>query len=373
MPSLIERSSFLEVENTVHLAVGGEAPMLVSHAGALARFLADKSRGMPGRGRLFHTLGLAREAAARLFGGDAGEISFLAHASEGLGVAAAGVDWREGDNVVVEKVEFPSGLHVWRRLPVSGVEVRTVDDSEVPSIDDVRRRVDRRTRAIAISHVSYLTGARHDLAAYRELADSVGARLVVDATHAAGVVPVAGELCDVAVSSCYKFLLAAHGIGVFYVNRKRWPELAPPSVGWHAIEENDDWRVRDDFRFLPGGRQFERGNVSFASVYCLENALNVLESIGIRRIEQHVLALGGVLRQGVAELGWRLLTPAAPAARAGNIAFEVADSMRMERELRARSVLVWGGDRRIRMSLHAYTNEDDVDRALRALRDIGRF
>lgn len=347
--------------------------MLVSHAGVLARFLADKSRGMPGRARLYETVRRAREGAARLLGGDVGEISFLAHASEGLGIAAAGVDWRAGDNVVVEKVEFPSVLHVWRRLPVAGVEVRAVDDSAVPSIDDVRRRVDRRTRVIAVSHVSYLTGARHDLAALRELADTVGARLVVDATHAAGVVPVPGDLCDVVVASCYKFLLAAHGVALFRVNRARWPDLEPPSVGWNAIDEEEEWRARDDFCFKSGGERFERGNVSFASIYCLENALKVLEAMGIRRIEEHVLRLGGVLRQGVAELGWPVLTPEPPAERAANVVFEHADPARMEQALRMRSVLVWSGDRRIRMSLHAYTNEEDVERALQALRDIGRI
>ena len=59
--------------------------------------------------------------------------------------------------------------------------------------EEIAAAVDRRTRAIAVSHVGYLTGARHDLGRLRVLADRVGARLVVDASHALGVVPVDGD------------------------------------------------------------------------------------------------------------------------------------------------------------------------------------
>ena len=69
-----------------------------------------------------------------------------------------------------------------------------------------------------VSHVSYLTGQRVDLARCAEIARGVGAWLAVDATHGLGVAPVPGELCDFVVSSCYKWLLATHGVGIFAYN-----------------------------------------------------------------------------------------------------------------------------------------------------------
>ena len=110
-------------------------------------------------------------------------------------MAASGIDWRPGDNVVV----------AWRRS--GAVELRAVGRSAVPRLEEIADAVDRRTRVIAASHVSYLTGVRLDLAALRALADRVGARLVVDASHALGVVPVDGSLCDVLVSCAYKWML----------------------------------------------------------------------------------------------------------------------------------------------------------------------
>ena len=372
MPALIDRHSFFGLENVSNLATGGEGPVLISHTEAMARFFVDKSGGMEGRTRITETERRTRRAVADFLGARAEEIAFVANTSDGLTIAAQGVDWRDGDNVVLEKVEFPSVLHVWRRAPKAKVEVRAVGDSATPPLDAIRAAVDSRTRVIAVSQVSYLTGFRHDLAALREIADSVGARLVVDATHAAGVVPVPIDLGDVTLSSCYKFLLGIQGAAILRVHPERWPELQPPSVGWHSIQSESDWRRRDGFRFKDTAERFEMGSCAFGSIYCLENALGVLSGIGVEAIENHVLRLGGLLRAGIAEMDWPLLTPEALAERAANVVFAADDPDGLECELRKRSVLVWAGDGRIRLSLHAYSDEEDVERALLALAAIGK-
>ena len=236
--------------------------------------------------------------------------------------------------------------------------------------DEIAAAVDQRTRAIAVSHVGYLTGARHDLGRLRSVADRVGARLVVDASHALGVVPVDGALCDVVVACCYKWLLAVHGVGVFYVNSRRWPDLAAPWVGWHSTHREDDWRRRTEYRMREDGSRFEAGNPPFLPVYVLDSALRTLAGLDPRAVEAHVLALGGILRAGLVKLGLPVLTPEAPEERAGNIVFATDRCMDVERALREAGVLVWAGDGRVRLSVHAYNDEADVVRALAALGDL---
>ena len=193
---------------------------------------------------------------------------------------------------------------------------------------------------------------------------------MVDASHALGVVPVDGTLCDVVVACCYKWLLAVHGVGVFYVNRRRWPELEAPWVGWHSTHRDDDWRQRTDYRFREDGSRFEAGNPPFLPVYVLESGLRTLDSLDPRVVEAHVLALGGSLRSGLVKLGLPVLTPEAPEERAGNIVFATDRSLDVERALRDAGVLVWAGDGRVRLSVHAYNDEADVARALAVLEDL---
>jgi selenocysteine lyase/cysteine desulfurase len=365
--ALIAKAAFIGIEHVAHLAAGGEAPVLRSHLDAAAQFLLDKGDGMPGRERFMVVADRARAALARRLGGGPGDVALLGSASEGLHVAAEGIDWRPGDNVVVAQSEFPSVLHVWQRLRTRGVEVRAVGREAVVAPGELAQAMDARTRVLAASHVSYLTGARHDLARLRALADRVGARLVVDASHALGVVPVDGALCDVVVACCYKWLLGVHGVGVFYVNARRWPDLAPPWVGWHSTVREEDWRRRTGYQLVASAERFEAGNPPFLPSYVLDNALRALDTLDPAAVEAHVLALGGVLRSGLVKLGLPVLTPEAPEARAGNLVFASGRCEQVERALREAGVLVWAGDGRVRLSVHAYNDEADVERALAAL------
>jgi selenocysteine lyase/cysteine desulfurase len=366
MTAPLAKSAFSGIESVAHLAAGGETPALVSHQAALARFLADKSGSMPGRERMFATVARLKADLGRLLGVPAADIGLLASASEGLFVAARGFDWRPGDNVVVALSEFPSVLHAWRAA--DGVELRLLDQSIVPTIDQIRAAVDGRTRAIAVSHVSYLTGAKLDLAALRAIADRVGARLVVDASHALGVVEVQGELCDVVVSCSYKWMLGTHGVGVFFVNGRRWPDLRAPWTGWHSVDLQEDWRQRATARAKPSIERFEIGNYPFIASYVLQNGVSHLLAAGIPGIERHAGELGGVLISGLKSLSLPVLTPTDPKARGGNVAFATDRSEALEAFLRERGVLTWSGDGRLRISVHGYNDEGDVARAIDALR-----
>ena len=370
MPGLIPKTEFIGIDHVAHLATGGEAPVLRTNLAAATQFLLDKGDGMPGRERFFATADRTRVALAARLGGRAEDIAFLGSASEGFHVASEGIDWRPGDNVVAGLSEFPSVLLAWQRLRPRGVEVRAVGREPVVTHEEIAAAVDGRTRAIAVSHVAYLTGARHDLRRLRALADRVGARLVVDASHALGVVPVDGTLCDVVVACCYKWVLGVHGVGVFYVNSRRWPGLAAPWVGWHSTHRDDDWRNRTEYRLREDGSRFEAGNPPFLPVYVLESALRTLDRIDPRTSEAYVLALGGTLRAGLVKLGLTVLTPEAPEERAGNIVFATDRSLEVGRALQDAGVLVWAGEGRVRLSVHVFNDEADVARALAALGDL---
>src|SRR5215467_9488694 len=152
MTALLPKSAFIGLEHVAHLAAGGETPILRTHVDAATRFFLDKATGMPGRERFAAVADQARARLAGLLGGRPEEVSLLAHASEGLHVASEGVDWRPGDNVVLEQSEYPSLLHAWHRLRGRGVEVRAVGQEPVVPLPELQAAVDGRTRVIAVSH-----------------------------------------------------------------------------------------------------------------------------------------------------------------------------------------------------------------------------
>ncbi len=327
--ALIDKGEFVGLDGVAHLCTGGEAPWLRSHTTACERFGALKSAGMAGREEMFAIGARVRGQVARLLGVARAEVAFLAHASEGLNQAVRSVEWRAGDNVVFADLEYPSLIYPAALLRERGVEPRVIRTREhYLAIDDLARQVDRRTRLVLVSQVSYLTGQRLDLARCAEIARGAGARLAVDATHAAGVVPVDGGLCDFVVSSCYKWL-------------------------------------------RPDASRLEAGNPSLLGLAVLDNALARLGRLAPDDIERHARALGGELIEGLKARGWPVITSEAPEERAGNVCFLADDAAGLASRLAAQRVLVWGGEGRIRVSPHVHCDRDDIERFFHALDRVG--
>ena len=370
--ALIDKSEFVGLDGVAHLCTGGEAPWLRSHTTACERFGALKSAGMAGREQMFAIAARARERAARRLGVEAREVAFLAHASEGLNQAVRSLEWRAGDNVVFADLEYPSLIYPAARLREHGVEPRVLRTrGHHLSIDDLAARVDRRTRLVLVSQVSYLTGQRLDLARCAEIAQGVGARLAVDATHAAGVVPVPGALCDFVVSSCYKWLLATHGVGLFAYSARRVGDLIPATVGWHSVGHRGGLDDPLAMPWRPDASRLEAGNPSLLGLAVLDNALERLARLAPDAVERHAHALGAALIEGLKARGWPVITPEAPEERAGNVCFLADDAAGLAAALATRRVLVWGGEGRIRVSPHVHCDPDDVERFFLALDQVG--
>ena len=359
--SLIPKSDFVGLEGVAHLCTGGEAPWLRSHDAACRRFGELKSSGMAGREEIFRVYARAKTRVAARLGVPAARVAFLAHSSEGLNQAVHAVDWRPGDNAVFADLEYPSLIYPVLGLRDRGVEARVVRAiGHHLSIDALAAAVDARTRLVLVSQVSFLTGQRLDLARCAELARSRGAWLAVDATHAFGVAPVRAELCDFVVSSCYKWLLATHGVGIFAYNAERVGELTPATLGWHSVARRLGSSDPLAMPLREDAARLEAGNPALLPVFVLDNALARTEGLDPAAIERHAQGLGAQLIAGLVERGRKVITPEAPAERAGNVCFLEDDGAGLAARLAQRGVLVWGGDGRIRVSAHCYNDADDV-------------
>jgi selenocysteine lyase/cysteine desulfurase len=230
--------------------------------------------------------------------------------------------------------------------------------------------VDPRTRALAVSLVSYYTGELIDLVEYREIADSCGALLIVDVSQALGVANFDISLTDFAFACGYKWALGTHGAGIAYCNAARQPNWQPKESGWTSAEWVDA-DVRDtSVTPVRDGRRFELGNPAALCVQILGNGVDYLRAAGIDSVEHHVRALTDVLWGELHALGMRMLTPSDAHRRLGIVAFAVEDEARWRRGLEAREVLAWTGDKRVRISPHLYNGTADVRQALDAVEAV---
>lgn len=359
------RRDFIGIDSRIHLATGGEPPLLVAHRDAFERFAGDKARGMAGYARHLQVVDEVRARLAGITGLEPGDIALIGNASEGVVKVLSAIDWRPGDNVVVSSRDYASGRYALSALRRRGVEPRLVPPRGWRvEPDDLLAACNARTRLLYVSQVNAMTGQQVAIEPLsRGLAD--GPVLLVDASHALGVVPVRGDLADFTVSSCYKFVLGIHE-GIFAWNRRRRPDFEPFGVGWAAASPGD---TPDRYVLKPDARRAEFGNPGHLGAYLLRESLAYLDGFGIDGIAAHAQHLSRRLIAGYAALGLEPMTPVAPGEQAGNAAFVCDDPAALVERAAIDGILVWGDNRRIRASAHLFTSEGDVDAFLDWLSD----
>ncbi|MDQ2901511.1 MAG: aminotransferase class V-fold PLP-dependent enzyme, partial [Acidobacteriota bacterium] len=274
--------------------------------------------------------------------------------------------------VVISDLEFPSGVLAWLSLRPRGVTVRLVpSDAGRVSLESFQSAINENTRVVCVSDVSYKTGSR--LPFLRELsraAHAAGAILAVDATQSLGRLPVLLDGVDFLAASAYKWLLGIHGVGVAYLAPALRERLVPGALGWYSVPDVFTPDRFDHYDLKPGAGWLTPGMPAFPSIYVLRGSVEFLLDVGVDRIERDLRPLTGALREGIASLGFDLLTPADPARASGIVSFLHPDCDRIGEALKQRGVIVWTGDGRVRASVHLYNDQADVDRFLQSLAAI---
>ncbi|OJW24895.1 MAG: hypothetical protein BGO51_12490 [Rhodospirillales bacterium 69-11] len=358
---LFDPADFRIPPGVTHVCAGGQSPFLHRHDEVLLRYAADKSSGMAGRAEQDALVERIRMHVASAWTVQAPAIGFVSNVAEGVAMVAESLDWRAGDTVAVDAVEYPSVVAPFARRP--GVTLRIAQGTDPDRMANV---IDRSTRVIATSYVSYLTGERVRLGRLRQLADEVDALLVVDFTQAAGCMPIDASIADFAFSACYKWMLGMTGVAIAYWNRRRQPDWAPRSAGWYSLVPGTrGWDPPPDLR--PDAMRFTRGNPAHAAVYVLDSALSYLAQVPPQAVQAHVQALSGALLEALAARQVTCLTPHDPLRHAANVCLAHEKAGAIAEALHARGVYAWNGQGRVRFSFHGYNTMGDVGRITDAL------
>jgi L-cysteine/cystine lyase len=163
----------------------------------------------------------ARAAVAAVLTADVDEIAMTTSATAAMAAAAASIDWRPGDELLVAGPEHGPALAPFASLARTlGLRlVRLPLGDEDATLGELDRAMGPRTRLVAIPHVSAATGALLPIRRIADLARGRGSLVAVDGAHAAGAIPVDVPSLGVdfyAVAG-EKWLLGPEGTGALWV------------------------------------------------------------------------------------------------------------------------------------------------------------
>jgi selenocysteine lyase/cysteine desulfurase len=305
----------------------------------------------------------ARTVFAQIVGATPEEIALVPAVSIAAGIVAANLPpAKPGDNIVVPGNEFSSNYFPWLLLRERGYEVRVVPSTgDGVSPDAFGEVADGGTRLVAVSAVHSATGFRADLKAIGEIAARSGAWFFVDACQAAGAVPldVVRDRIDFLAAASHKFLIGSRGMGYLFVRRALIERMRPVVPGWRAARNPYESFYGPAMDLSPTASKLDTSMVWFAAL-ADQAAFGIFRRFGIQTLLERNARLSRHLHEALTARG--VIRPFPERHRSTIVSVPVADAAAVMARLRAANVMVSVRAGRIRLSVHFYNLEDEIDR-----------
>ena len=343
----------------------------------------------------------AHRKVAKFIGATPKELIFTKNTTEGINIVASGIGLKKGDKVVVSLWEHHSNLLPWIRAKNKfGIDLEVVKPNPISEYEnktkcmlemsDFRDVIDKRTKIVAITHVSNALGSILPVKEISRLCEESNALLLVDAAQSVPHIPlnVKDLKCDFLAFSGHK-MLGPTGTGGLYVKEELMEEIEPLVVGGGAVEDASfvDYTVKNSYE------KFESGTPNIAGAMGLGAATEYLEKIGMEKVKAWEERLAKRLVEGLLEIKKTEIYGYGSEAfewgkGIGTVSFnvkgmdpnEVASRLDREASIIVRSghhcciplmkYLGLGAEGTVRTSVYLYNTEEEVERFLELISEI---
>jgi selenocysteine lyase/cysteine desulfurase len=304
----------------------------------------------------------ARASFAGLVGAQPDDVAVTTSLSAGVSALASAIRFDERPKVVISDFEFPTIGQIWHAQQLRGAEVHVVDPERVTEA------IDERTAVVSVTAVCYRNGARLPVEEIAQVAHEHGALCLLDAYQAAGSIPldVTALGVDALATGVLKYLLGSAGLAFLWTRPGLAAELTPTETGWFADRDIFEM-AHTRYAPAPNARRFQSGTPPVPAIYAGIAGIELMREIGVAETREHVNGLNDRLIAGVDELGGVVVTPREPERRGALVCIRSTDAPALVRALGEEGVVTSERDSNLRVSPHAYNNEQDIDAVLAAL------
>ena len=312
-----------------------------------------------------------RSAIAGLLRAESDDVAVTTSVSQGVSalVSALSLDG-ERNRIVISEYEFPTIGQIAHAQELRGAEVVHVTPDDDGAIQPGRfaEAIDERTALVCCTTLSYRSGHRHDVAAIADVAHAHGALVLADSYQACGAIEldVRALGADVVTGGTVKYLCGTAGLGFMWLHPELCERLLPTQTGWFADEDIFAMSIAD-YSPHQSARRFDSGTPPVPALYAGVAGLSLVQQAGVPAVEAHVRGLVDRLLDGLDAMGATVATPRDPEQRGPLVCVGSTDAAALVTTLGAERIVVSSREDKVRVALHFYNVDEDVDRLLDAL------
>lgn len=361
------RARFPHLGDVTHLASCSQGALSTDLQRRLQDMQDDLVADPAPWGRWMELVETLRARFAARIGAAPAQVAIAPNASIAAYQVRSTIHARGNKALLTSDHEFPSVGHVWR-ASADGTPIRSIVAADVLTASAWTAQIDDTVGLVSAPLVSYINGTRPPVRAIADAAHAAGAAMFVDAYQGSGVVPyTVDDLgCDFLVTGTLKYMLGLPGIAFLYVRNP--DELDNPALtGWFGRS--------NPFNFDPANieapstaAKFETGTPGVPSVYAALGGLDALETVDADAGWAHVQRLAERTATELRALGEQVDRPEDLEFAGPQVALVDDDPDTLAAWLLAEHrISTAPRGKRLRISFHYYSNDNDVDRIIAAI------
>ncbi|NNF51970.1 MAG: aminotransferase class V-fold PLP-dependent enzyme [Gammaproteobacteria bacterium] len=324
----------------------------------------------------FETADHIRRVFAGLIGSGEESIAIVPSVSYAMAVAAANIELKPGDEIVLLEEQFPSNVYPWQRLAAEcGATIRTVSrPKDCDWTTAVLSNISARTALAALPQVHWTDGSRIDLEVVGRRCRDVGSALVLDLTQSLGAAPfsITEVKPDFMVAAAYKWLLGPYGVTYLYVSPAR-QDGVPIEQTWMGRYGSEDFSSLVSYQdaYRDGARRFDAGQ--HCSFILLPMALEGLRQIASWTPDETASTLREItdlIASRAGALGFDATPSSARSPHMLGLSYPDSVPSGLLDALAAERVYASVRGRRIRVAPHLHVDDEDIERFFAVLADF---
>ncbi len=300
-------------------------------------------------------------------------IAFLDNTTNGIIWLTSGIDWKSGDRIILNDVEFPANIYPFLQLKEKGVEVDIIKSTNgIVTAEEIIASIKPATKLISVSFVQFLSGYRIDLEKIGKVCKEKGIIFSVDSIQGLGAIRLDVEKCniDFLANGTQKWMLGLQGLAFIYVRKELQEKMKSAPIGWLAVHNAWDL-INFDITTKETAERFQPGTLNNLGIYAFNSSMKIFKEFGFDEIEKQVLSNSKYFIKELEKIGYKSPLLSLPEKHlAGIVSFKTENGQKILDYLNQKKIVCSLREGYIRFAPHFYNTKQEIELVVDTLKNI---
>lgn len=299
--------------------------------------------------------------------------AFIDNTSNGLNILTQSIEWKSGDRILLNDVEFPANVYPFLNLKRFGVQIDFVkSENGIVTAEQIINSIKPGTKLVSVSFVQFISGYKIDLEKIGNYCRAKNIIFSVDGIQGIGGLRIDVKKFKIDFLSCgtQKWLLGMQGLAFIYIDEDFQKKIIPSNVGWLSVE--NAWNLLDyKMDLKKSANVFQGGTLNSFGIYAFNTSLKLFNDFGFDNIENEIISNSKYFINKLKKIGLDcVLVKCTDQELAGIVTIKPKDAEQIFKVLGQKKIFCSLREGFLRFAPHFYNTHHEIDIVVEELQKI---